>query len=308
MPLHSALASPRATREVLERFGITLKKSLGQNFLVNDDVVRRILDLSQVQLADTVLEVGPGIGTLTHALLQHAGFVISVERDETLEEALSFTLAELEQRFRLVKKDALDLQTADLAGHEPDKLVANLPYAVAATIVLEYLERFECLESATVMVQREVAERMAAAPGRKDYGAYTVKLALRARVAGTFQVSRNDFMPPPHVDSTVIRLDRRHDLPVWADAAVVRAAALMADAAFCSRRKKLSNSCKAYFISRGASGARIVAALPAILEEAHVSPDVRGETLAWETYLDLGAALLACAPPDERGGEGDARV
>lgn len=308
MPRHSALASPRATREVLEEFGIALKKSLGQNFLVNDDVVRRILELAQVQRADTVLEVGPGIGTLTHGLLQHAGFVISVERDESLEEALRFTLAELAQRFRLVKKDALDLQAADLAGHEPNKLVANLPYAVAATVVLEYLERFDALESATVMVQREVAERMAAVPGRKDYGAYTVKLALHARVTGSFPVSRQDFMPPPHVDSTVIRLDRRHDLPAWADAAVVSAAALMADAAFCSRRKKVANSCKAYFASRGSSGAHLAAALPAILEEAHVSPDVRGETLGWETYLDLGAALLRCAPPCEHGGEGESHV
>lgn len=176
MTRFSSLATPSATRDVLARFGLAPKKAFGQNFLVNDAVVGRILDLAAVEPSDTVLEVGPGIGTLTHALLQRAGRVISVERDADLTEVLRYTLSELEQRFCLVHKDALDLQEADLKGARPDKLVANLPYAVAATIVLDYLVRFSFLESATVMVQREVAERMAAKPGRKDYGAYTVKL------------------------------------------------------------------------------------------------------------------------------------
>ena len=245
-----------------------------------------------IAVADTVLEVGPGIGTLTHALLQHAGFVVSVERDETLPEVLEYTLAELRHRFLLVKKDGLDLKEADLAGHVPTKLIANLPYGVAATIVLDYLVRFSSLQSVTVMVQREVAERMAAEPGRKDYGAYTVKLALRAMPVGSFAVSRNDFMPPPHVDSTVIRLNRRDDLPAWADEAVIQAACLMADAAFASRRKTIVNSCKTYFASRGASGAHILEALPQILEAADVSPRTRGETLPPSTYLLLGRSLL----------------
>ncbi len=288
----STLATPSATRAVLQRFGLAPKKALGQNFLVNDTVIGRILDLSEANEADTVLEVGPGIGTLTHALLQHAGFVVSVERDETLPEVLEYTLAELRHRFLLVKKDGLDLKEADLAGHVPTKLIANLPYGVAATIVLDYLVRFSSLQSVTVMVQREVAERMAAEPGRKDYGAYTVKLALRAMPVGSFAVSRNDFMPPPHVDSTVIRLNRRDDLPAWADEAVIQAACLMADAAFASRRKTIVNSCKTYFASRGASGAHILEALPQILEAADVSPRTRGETLPPSTYLLLGRSLL----------------
>ena len=205
---------------------------------------------------------------------------------------LEHTLAELRHRFLLIRKDALDLQRADLKGHIPDKLIANLPYGVAATLVLDHLVRFPSLTSVTVMVQREVACRMAAQPGRKDYGAYTVKLALRAVPAGTFSVSRNDFLPPPHVDSTVIRLDRRDDLPLWADEAVVQAACLMADAAFASRRKTIMNSCKAYFAGRGASGTRMIEALPQILEAADVSPRMRGETLPPETYLLLGRSLL----------------
>ncbi len=291
MTQFSALATPTATRAVLERFGLAPKKAFGQNFLVNDSVIGRILDLSEVSEADTVLEVGPGIGTLTHALLQHAGFVISVERDASLLDVLEYTLAELRHRFLLIRKDALDLQRADLKGHIPDKLVANLPYGVAATLVLEHLARFSSLTSVTVMVQREVACRMAAQPGRKDYGAYTVKLALRAVPVGMFSVSRNDFLPPPHVDSTVIRLDRRDDLPSWADEAVVQAACLMADAAFASRRKTIVNSCKAYFASRGASGAQVVKVLPQILEAADVSPRLRGEMLSPSTYLLLGRFL-----------------
>lgn len=303
MTRFSKLATPSATLGVLERFGLAPKKAYGQNFLVNDAVVGRILDLASVESDDVVLEVGPGIGTLTHGLLQHAGHVVSVERDADLVEVLHHTLSELEHRFTLIRKDALDLQAADLAHHEPNKLVANLPYAVAATIVLDYLERFASLQSATVMVQREVAERMAAKPGRKDYGAYTVKLATLVRVAGSFSVSRQDFMPPPHVDSTVICLKRRDDLPPWADEAVLQAARLMADAAFCARRKTIANSCKAYFASRGKSGARMIEVLPDIFATAQVSPQVRGETLDLETYLALGRALLDQDAFQEEGAE-----
>lgn len=289
------LAMPSVTQEVMNRFGITPKKAFGQNFLVNAAVVDRIISLAKVGPEDTILEVGPGIGTLTHSLLSHAKLVISVERDETLIEVLRETLEELERKLILVHKDALDLKEADFKGHEPSMLVANLPYAVAATLVLDYVERFSCLRSATVMVQREVAERMAARPGTKDYGAYTVKLSLRCCACGKFAVSRNDFLPPPHVDSTVIRLERRDDLPTWADAAVVQAASLMADAAFASRRKTISNSCKAYFAGRGAGGAQTMEHLPQILDAVGVSPRVRGETLAPETYLELGRAMLACS-------------
>ncbi len=286
------LATPSATQEILNRFGLAPKKAFGQNFLVNDAIVQKIIALAQVGEDDTVLEVGPGIGTLTHALLTHARRVISVERDETLVDVLHETLAELERRLVLVRKDALDLKEEDFKGHEPSMLVANLPYSIAATLVLDYVQRFPCLRSATVMVQREVAERMAARPGTKDYGAYTVKLSLRMQPCGKFAVSRNDFLPPPHVDSTVIRLERRSDLPAWAGAATVQAASLMADAAFASRRKTIANSCKTYFGGRGVEGARTLERLPQILAAADVAPTVRGETLSPETYLELGRAML----------------
>ena len=196
----------------------------------------------------------------------------------------------------------------------PNKLVANLPYAVAATVVLDYFENFPFLDSATVMVQKEVADRMAAAVGTKNYGAYTVKLGLHAEPAGRFPVGPGNFFPPPRVDSAVIRLNRR--VPLMADGApatpeVIAAAALVADAAFANRRKTIANSCKTYFSGRGPislgagpsaqegapgivlpDGAAIAERLAAIFDAATIDPRRRGETLTQQEFLALGAALL----------------
>ena len=297
----SPLASVSETRAVLEAHGLTTKYSLGQNFLVNDAILQKIVALAEVGSSDAVLEVGPGIGTLTIALLQHAARVVSVERDADLPAVLAETCAPWSDRFALIEKDALHLAADDLAdldGFLPNKLVANLPYAVAATVVLDYFERFPSLESATVMVQKEVADRMAAVPGTKSYGAYTVKLRLHAEPAGRFAVGPGNFFPPPRVESAVLRLNRRtlHDrsgAPL--DATTLKAAATMADAAFANRRKTLSNSCKTYFAGRGAEGARVAAVLPQLFEQAGVDPKLRGEALALEDFVRMGRALQALA-------------
>ena len=152
----SPLASPTATRAVLEAHGLTTKYSLGQNFLINDAILQKIVALAEAGPTDRVLEVGPGIGTLTVALLKHVSQVTSVERDPDLPAVLAETLTPWADRFTLVEKDALDLTTADLP-YEPTKLVANLPYAVAATVVLDYFEHFPSITSATVMVQKAVS-------------------------------------------------------------------------------------------------------------------------------------------------------
>lgn len=293
----STLASLAATREVLADHGLTAKYSLGQNFLVNDAIVQKIVALAELDGADRVLEIGPGIGTLTMALLKGAAHVTSIERDADLPAVLEETLAPWWDKFTLIQKDALDLQLSDLnAQAMPTKLVANLPYAVAATVVLDYFQRIDSLQSATVMVQKEVADRMAAEPGTKNYGAYTVKLRLYAQPAGRFPVSPNNFFPPPRVDSAVIRLNRR---PVTdasgapLDANVVRAACTMADAAFASRRKTLSNSCKTYFAGRGARGGAVAQHLPELFERASIDPKRRGETLSLAEFVQLGQELLA---------------
>ena len=364
----SPLSTPSATRAVLEAHGIGTKYTLGQNFLVNDDVLKKIIALAEVGENDRVLEVGPGIGTLTIALLKHAASVIAIERDPDLPAVLADTLHPWREKFALIEKDALDVTRDDIvsvastmvepggdtgcpdrassAANEtaqwavsqsedclsesryrvavpqeelrpslPSKLVANLPYAVAATVVLDYFENFPFLDSATIMVQKEVADRMAAAVGTKNYGAYTVKLGLYAEPVGRFAVGPGNFFPPPRVDSAVIRLNRR--VPLMADGApaspeVIAAAALMADAAFTNRRKTIANSCKTYFSGRGpillgvadssaAEGAPTIALpdgaataerLPAIFEAAAIDPRRRGETLTQQEFLALGAALL----------------
>lgn len=293
----STLASLAATREVLADHGLTAKYSLGQNFLVNDAIVQKIVALAELDGADRVLEIGPGIGTLTMALLKGAAHVTSIERDADLPVVLEETLAPWWDKFTLIQKDALDLQLSDLNAQAlPTKLVANLPYAVAATVVLDYFQRIDSLQSATVMVQKEVADRMAAEPGTKNYGAYTVKLRLYAQPAGRFPVSPNNFFPPPRVDSAVIRLNRR---PVTdasgapLDANVVRAACTMADAAFASRRKTLSNSCKTYFAGRGAQGGAVAQHLSVLFERASIDPKRRGETLSLAEFVQLGQELLA---------------
>lgn len=308
----SPLSTPSATRAVLEAHGIGTKYTLGQNFLVNDDVLKRIIALAEVGERDRILEVGPGIGTLTIALLKHAASVVAVERDPDLPAVLADTLYPWRERFALIEKDALNLTAADIGEPPPSKLVSNLPYAVAATVVLDYFQQFPFLESATIMVQKEVADRMAAERGTKNYGAYTVKLGLYAEVAGRFAVGPGNFFPPPRVDSAVIRLNRR--VPRMADGApaapeVIAAACLMADAAFANRRKTLANSCKTYFAGRGTfalpdgrllEGAPVVGLLPTLFAAASVDPRRRGETLDQQEFLALGQALLANAAEQAR--------
>lgn len=299
----SPLASVAATRAVLERHGAWTKHGLGQNFLVNDSVVRRILELAEVGADDVVLEVGPGIGTLTLGLLDHARFVVCVEKDPALPPILADTLADHQGRYALLAQDALDLTADQLrAAAEPaavglpGKLVSNLPYAVAATLILVYFQRLGCIESATVMVQKEVADRIAAQPGTKSYGAYTVKLGLYAQVTGRFAVGAGNFFPPPRVESAVVRLDRA--TPRCADGSpvgpeVVQAACTMADAAFANRRKTIANSAKTYFAGRGAESAAIAARLPELLAQAGIDPARRGETLSQQEFIALGRALCS---------------
>lgn len=279
---HSPLANPSATRGVLETHQLHLKKYLGQHFLVDDNVVGRIIALANVGPDDVVLEVGPGIGTLTVALCATGAAVVSVERDATLRPALASTTSGC-SRFALVHADAVAVARDVLEAPfgPPTAFVANLPYQVAATVVLRYFELLPSVRSATVMVQAEVADRMAARSGTKAYGAYTVKLALEACVAGRFAVSPTCFMPPPRVDSSVIRLERISD-PV--PNTLRRLAATLADAAFAQRRKTLRNSLGA---ALGVSGAALDDALAA----AGIDGAVRAETLRPEAFVALARVL-----------------
>ncbi len=286
----SSLASVADTRAVLDRFGLSTKKSLGQHFLINDGVVERICNLAELSHTDRVVEVGPGIGTLTEALLKRSGEVVSIERDTDLIEVLEETCASFSDTFSLISADALDKQAGELP-FAPNKLVSNLPYAVAATIVLDFFERFKSLESATIMVQAEVADRMSAAPGSKNYGAYTVKLRLFAKPMGKFSVAESNFFPPPRVKSTVIRLDR---IAEERSSELTQATMLMADAAFENRRKTIANSMKRYF-ERTDPSFDASSLLPELFERSGIDPKVRGEALAVSDFLKLGEVYIALA-------------
>ena len=281
----SPLANPGATRALLEAYGLATKHSLGQNFLVNNHVIEKIMDLAELGEKDRVLEVGPGIGTLTLALLAEAGRVVSVEMDRELEPVLSAHAA-AHPNFSFIMGDALRVtpeQIAEAADGEPDVLVANLPYNVAATVILRYLQEVPSLRRLVVMVQAEVADRICAGPGNRTYGAYTVKLALLARVTGRFEVGPGNFMPPPHVDSAVVRIDRA---PI-VDAARVAEVSAVIDAAFAQRRKTIRNSMSASGFSRDA--------LDAAFAETGIQPICRAETLAPTDFVRLADALSEIA-------------
>ena len=303
---YSRLANPRETRAALEDFGLATKHRLGQNFLVNDEVIGRIVNLAELAEKDVVLEVGPGIGTLTVAMLPRVSAVCSIEADRELERVLGETCSDHSEKFALIMGDALRVTPADvdaalndtkgqslriISGADtpvmPNKFVANLPYQVAATLILKFFQDFGSLERACVMVQAEVADRICATPGNKTYGAYTAKLALLARPTGRFEVGPGNFMPPPHVDSAVVRLDRAPmaDPATGEPISPERATrvAEVIDAAFAQRRKTIRNS-------MGANGFE-KDALDAAFAICGISPTARAETLSPEDFVRLEGAL-----------------
>ena len=277
----SPLANPGATRALLDAYGLATKHSLGQNFLVSNAVIEKIMELAELGREDRVLEVGPGIGTLTLALLAEAGRVVSIEMDRELEPVLSAHAA-ANPSFSFIMGDALRVtpeQIVEAAGGGPSALVSNLPYNVAATVILRYLQEMPSLRRLVVMVQAEVADRICAEPGNRTYGAYTAKLSLLARVTGRFEVGPGNFMPPPHVNSAVVRIDRAP--LVDADRAAEVSAVI--DAAFAQRRKTIRNSMSASGFDK--------AALDEAFAACGIAPTCRAETLATEDFVRLAAAL-----------------
>lgn len=294
MTLNSPLASPRATIDTLAKWGITTRKSLGQHFLIDDGVVGRILRLASLCPDDFVLEVGPGIGTLTEALLLKGARVHALEKDERLLPLLEDIQNRYPQSFSFAHVDALDYvaslpNEAAAAFSGPLKLIANLPYAVAASIVLDYFQCVTGVQSATIMVQKEVADRMAAEPRTKDYGAYSVKLQLIAEPKGSFHVSPSCFLPPPRVDSTVIRLDRRDDQIAQDE---IPSVFMVIEAAFAERRKTIRNSMRSYFTQQNLDPQLV----DELLESSGIAFTTRGETLLPGDFLTLGRRYYRARP------------
>ena len=300
----SWLANQRATKETLERFGLATKYRLGQNFLVQDHIIEKIVQLAEVQPTDVIVEVGPGLGTLTVALLDNARAVCSLEADSELEQVLAVTCKEPHpDSFALVMGDALAItpqklseaySTLPTVAHDaatnapmPTKFVSNLPYQVAATLILKFFQELPSLERAVVMVQAEVADRIAAKPSTKAYGAYTAKLSLFAQVTGRFEVGPGNFMPPPRVNSAVVRLDRtiaRNPVTskLLSEEELLHTMRVI-DAAFAQRRKTIRNSMSASGFDKDKLDQAFLA--------TGIAPTVRAEVLTSQDFICLAAAL-----------------
>jgi len=269
-------------RALAAQLGVRPTKSLGQNFLHDANTVRRIVRTSAISADDVVLEVGPGLGSLTLGLLDAGARVVAVEVDPVLAAALPGTVAarapDAAGRLTVVVADALRL--VQLPDPQPTALVANLPYNVAVPVVLELLELLPTLRTGLVMVQAEVAERLAASPGSKAYGVPSVKVAWYAAAARAGAVPRSVFWPVPNVDSGLVRMVRRPS----PTGAARRDVFEVVDHAFAQRRKMLRSAL--------ASWAGSAAAAEAVLRRAGVDPTARGETLDVTAFTRIAAARL----------------
>jgi len=273
----------QATLARLARFGVTPRRSLGQNFLVDDNILRLILDRVQAQPSDVILEVGTGLGVLTEALLAEAGYVHSFEVDRSLRESLLRVFADQGERLGLHFQDVLSAELERLQP-APTLCASNLPYSIAAPFLAEAVARLPQVRRYVVMVQREVAERLAAAPGSKIYGGISVWVQLFASVKEMRPLSRRIFYPVPRVDSILLTLERRkvRGLPAG-DPVLVR---WVIDSAFASRRKMIVNSLSA------ATGLAKAEA-EAVLRDADLAPTLRAEQVSPAGYLALAEAFCS---------------
>jgi len=274
------LLGPSQVRALADRLGVRPTKSLGQNFVVDPGTVRRIVRVARVAPGERVVEVGPGLGSLTLGLLEAGAEVVAIEIDPVLAEQLPATVAERlpEAAGRLTVVGADALRVTELPGPPPTALVANLPYNVAVPVLLAFLERFGSLERALVMVQAEVADRLVAPPGSRTYGVPSVKAAWYADARPAGNVGRAAFWPVPRVDSALVALERRDPPP--GDREQVFA---VVDTAFAQRRKMLRAALA------GVAGTSAVAA--DALTRAGVEPTARGERLTVTQFAAVAKAL-----------------
>lgn len=270
------IASPAVTNHILHRFKLRADKKLGQNFLIDEDIVRRIVAAAELTPADTVLEVGPGIGTLTQGLAESGASVVAVELDKRLLPVLAATLEGYEN-VRIVNGDILQVDIMREVDAPEFKVCANLPYYITTPIIFALLEKRLPMERLVAMVQKEVAERMAAQPGGKDYGALSVAIQYYTEPEIAFIVPPSSFIPAPAVDSAVIVCKRRSQPPVQVcdEGLFFR----VVKAAFSLRRKMLSNSLKNMGVTGEQAGRW--------LELAGVDGKRRAETLSLEEFARL---------------------
>lgn len=283
----ASLIDPKNTIAVLQKYGFSFSKRYGQNFLIDAHVLQKIVGAAEITKDDIVLEVGPGIGTMTQALAEAAGKVYSVEIDDKLIPILADTLSDYDN-VEVIHSDILELDlrafAAEKCGGKPFKVVANLPYYITTSILMYFLENDVPVESITVMVQREVAERMQSGPGTKDYGALSLAVQYYSEPYLVANVPQNCFMPRPDVASAVIRLKKYKNPPVCAEDPALMFKIIRAS--FAERRKTLANGLKnAGNLTFGRE--QVDAAIAALGKPAAV----RGETLTLAEFARLSDIL-----------------
>lgn len=283
----AVLGNPTNTLEILKKYNFNFQKRYGQNFLIDSHILEKIIDSAQITRQDYVLEIGPGIGTMTQYLAENAGKVAAVEIDRALIPILEDTLAGYDN-VTLINSDILKLDIGELVRKEnqgkPIKVVANLPYYITTPIIMGLFESHVPLKSITVMVQKEVAERMQVGPGTKDYGALSLAVQYYAKPQLITNVSPGCFIPKPGVGSAVIRLERYEKPPV--EAADEGFLFDVIRAAFNQRRKTLANSL-GNAGELGISRQQVQQAL----ETLGLDPFVRGEALGLEEFAAVANYL-----------------
>jgi 16S rRNA (adenine1518-N6/adenine1519-N6)-dimethyltransferase len=278
------LYSPNKIRETLDKYGFKFSKSLGQNFLIDGNVVRKIVREAEITKDDYVLEIGPGMGTLTEELALNAKKVVAVELDKKLLPILDETLEDY-NNVEIVYGDILKIDVKKLIeeklGGGPVKLVANLPYYVTTPIIGKLLEEDLALESISVMVQKEVAERMSAGPGSKDYGALSIFVNFYSSPKIVVKVPKTVFMPQPKIDSAVIKLELKKELPDVNREQFFK----VVKAAFSKRRKTIINALSTYGFNIDKE------IIKNALLECGIKPEERAENISIEDFIKLSTIL-----------------
>lgn len=274
------LLTPTEIRELASKLDLKPTKKLGQNFVTDQNTVEKIVRTSKVNKDSVVLEVGPGLGSLTLALLATGAKVFAVEIDQRLAELLPITAKAKGfsgDQLEVINKDALEITTNEIKN--PNILVANLPYNVSVPVIIHILETFPSIENYLVMVQSEVADRLAAQPGSRTYGSPSVKLQWYGEVSKAGSVSRSVFWPVPNVDSDLVQITRKKDV----DQSIRKELFAVVDAAFSQRRKMLRSA-----LSSMCAGSEKASE---ILESAQIDPQLRGEALNVDDYVRLTYAM-----------------
>ena len=279
--LMPVIASPQVTQHILTKYKLSASKKLGQNFLIDPSVVQRIAQAAELTKDDLVLEIGPGIGTLTQSLAETKAQVVAVELDQRLLPILHTTLADY-NNIQIIHGDILETDIPELTGHRTFKCCANLPYYITTPIIFSILEKQLNWERLVFMVQKEVAERVVANPGGKDYGALSVTMQYYTEPTIAFTVPPSSFIPAPQVESAVLVCKHRSQPPVQLNSETTFFKVVKA--AFSLRRKMLRNSLKNY---EGLTAEQV----EFWLAKANIDGTRRAETLTLQEFADLANAI-----------------